>query len=606
MINIVLPRICIRVLSLFMLMLLSLFLSVCIVVEAAEPSERKQPIFTANFDNGSLNELKDELFLEKHGGKLISNGIIGGALSLGKEEYLVLNAPRLMHSEEGTLMFWVRPHWGEEDGESHTFLSLQWDEPRGGYFVVSKGWWEPQGARLTYFISNNQNFSHVSKEIRYEQGRWTHVACSWKAGKEGFVRLYINGILAGEKRIINKKDNFPSKRIFLGSDQGTSLASKRWADADFDEIATFPSAFSAEEVLTAFEVLQPYKARGISDANGKLLEMRAIFDEGVGWTTEEGARRTIERIKRAGFNVYIPCVWHGAGARFPTNKVAIEGNRQFGNKDPLARLIDIAHKQGVQVHPWFTVALRQREIFPEFHPLGSPLNAFDLHRPGFQQFIVSLIVDVVKRYPVDGINLDFIRTMGICLCDKCSIEYLQKYGRDLATDSLRTNPYGVLEEISLQVWQDEAVEKIVRDVSFSVRAVRPNAIISVDGHPTPNASAEGRSEVRWANLGIVDFIFDMAYGDAPDVETPNLMRSRIHDPNRLVLLVNNYQQVGKKVIPKDPIWLTRVVTYVRRRWGNGIGVYLYSMLSDAQIDELARGPFAAQAHPCGNENIGKK
>ncbi len=285
-----LPGTGIRERSFSVLMLLFLLVSSFIVVEVSESSERKQPIFTANFDNGSLNEFKDELLLERHGGTLIPNGIVGGALSIGKGEYLVLNAPRLVHSKEGTLMFWVRPHWGEEDGESHTFMSLQWDEHGGGYFVVSKGWWEPQGARLTYFVSNNQNFSNVAKEIRYERGRWTHFACSWKAGKEGFARLYINGILAGEKWIIEKKEYFPTKRLFLGGDQGTPLVSRRWADADFDEIAFFPEALTSEEVLTAYEARQSFKIPVKSDAHGKLIEMRVIFDEGVGWTTEEGAK----------------------------------------------------------------------------------------------------------------------------------------------------------------------------------------------------------------------------------------------------------------------------------------------------------------------------
>ncbi len=286
-------------------------------------------------------------------------------------------------------------------------------------------------------------------------------------------------------------------------------------------------------------------------------------------------------------------------SRFPTKTIVSEGNREFGLRDPLARLIDIAHKQGVQVHPWFTVALRQREILPEFHPPGSPREAFDLHRPGFRQFIVSLISEVAQRYPVDGINLDYIRTMGICRCDKCSAEYREKYGRPLTADANRTNPYGVLEEGSLQAWQDEAVEEIVRGVAAAVRVARPMAIISVEGHPTPYASAEGREEVRWVNLGIVDRIFDMAYGDAPDVEMAHLIRPRLNDPDRLVLLVNNYVQHGTKLIPKDPSWMARVVTYVRRRWGNGIGIYLYSMLSDAQIDELALGPFATKALPWG-------
>ncbi len=313
--------------------------------------------------------------------------------------------------------------------------------------------------------------------------------------------------------------------------------------------------------------------------------------------TEEGAKRTIQRIRRAGFNVYIPCVWHGMGARYPTSTIAAEGNRLFGDRDPLARLISIAHEQGIQVHPWFTVALRQRDLLREFHPQGSPPDAFDLHRPGFRLFIVNLIREVAEKYPIDGINLDFIRTMGICQCEKCITEYHDKFGRNLVEDAPLTEANGVLKIASLQAWQDEAVEEIVRNVSSCVRKVRPLAVISVDGHPTAFASAEGREEIRWANQGLVDQIFDMAYGDVPDVETPNLMRPGLVDPDKLVILINDYSEDGKRLYPKDPTWMIRVVSYIRNRWANGIGVYLYSMLSDEQVKAFADGIFKSEAAP---------
>jgi uncharacterized lipoprotein YddW (UPF0748 family) len=164
-------------------------------------------------------------------------------------------------------------------------------------------------------------------------------------------------------------------------------------------------------------------------------------------------------------------------------------------------------------------------------------------------------------------------------------------------DAPLTDPNGVLKIASLQAWQDEAVEEIVRNVSLSIRKVRPSAVISVDGHPTPFASAEGREEIRWANSGLVDQIFDMAYGDVPDVETPNLMRQLMKDPNRLVILINNYNQNGTRLYSKEPNWMMRISNYLKNRWGNGIGVYLYSMLSDGQVEAFANGIFKTKAVP---------
>lgn len=561
-----------------------------------------KPVFTASFDKGVTGDLKSAPRWERHGGAHIRDGISGGAVRLGKAEYLTLDARRLLHGDEGTIIFWVRPHWREDDRASHTFLSMPWGDGRGGYLVISRGWWEPNGSGLTYFVSNNQDFANVAKEVRFESGAWTQIACSWRAGERGFARLYVNGILVAENNVPAKKGNLPSGRLVLGGDQGTPMGQNRWADSDFDEVALYRDALTAERILDDYEAKKLHPISLQRGKDGTLIETRAIFDEGTGWQTEEGARRTIQRIRRAGFNVYIPCVWHGGGARFPTATIAAEGGRRFGERDPLARLIAIAHEQGIQVHPWFTVALSQGDLLPEFRPHGAPPNAFDIHRPEYRRFIVNLIREVAEKFPIDGINLDFIRTMGVCHCEKCVTEYHKKYGRDLLTDAPLTDRHGVLRVASLQQWQDEAVEEIVRGVSSSVRKARPSAVISVDGHPTPYPSAEGREEIRWANLGLVDLIFDMAYGDVPDIETPHLMRPRLNDPNRLIILINNYSEAGKRMHPKDPAWMMRTAKHVRNRLGNGIGVYLYSMLSDEQVEAFAEGIFKIRTVPATSKS----
>jgi hypothetical protein len=89
----------------------------------------------------------------------------------------------------------------------------------------------------------------------------------------------------------------------------------------------------------------------------------------------------------------------------------------------------------------------------------------------------------------------------------------------------------------------------------------------------------------------------MAYGDVPDVETPHLMRTRLNDPNRLIVMINNYNKQGKRLSPKNPDMMMSSISYIRNRWGNGIGVYLYSMLSDEQVEAFSKGIFKTKAVP---------
>jgi len=282
------------------------------------------------------------------------------------------------------------------------------------------------------------------------------------------------------------------------------------------------------------------------------------------------------------------------GARYPTNLAPAEPGLTLAG-DPLAKLIQIAHANGVQVHPWFTVALRERDFLQAYYGPGTPSSAFDLHRPGFRDFITGLIIDVAQRYDVDGINLDYIRTMGICQCDFCKMQYSQVMGRDLVSDVAQSTSSTL--EPHLQQWVDQDVEAIVAGIRQSLKGFKPKLFLSVDGHPQQTPNPEGREEVAWSNNGLVDIVFDMNYGDPPDFENYALMQSSFADPRKSIPLLADYVTAGSGISPKDPVVLSEIVDYTRQRWGYGVAMYLYSMLSDDQINQLANDGFKIGAKP---------
>ncbi|AJE03247.1 family 10 glycosylhydrolase [Geobacter pickeringii] len=549
-------------------------------------------VSVVSFD-GNWPKSSDGIPVVRRGGKIVATGVVGKALSLGQGEVLELDAGRLINPREGSISLWVRPHWSGSDKASHTFVSFSW-EPGGSYFVLSRGWWEPAGARLTYLVANNNEYANLARDIRYEKGEWTHLVAAWEEGNPGRIRLYVNGLLSSENKRYVGTVKPGRRRLYIGSDEGTPHANRRWADADFDEISLYRRALSETEVRDLYERQKPVRTPVPKHADGVAVEMRAIFDEGIGWQSESGARETIRRIKKAGFNVYLPCVWHGNGARYPTTFTESERKQRFYGRDPLARLIAIAHENGIKVYPWFTVALREKDFslrHPEFFDNKTPDNAFDLHRPDFQRFITGMITDVVRRYPVDGINLDYIRTMGTCRCKFCADEYRKTHGRELLGDLAHPKADGTLEP-HLQSWQDGAVESIVREVSTQARKLRPNIVISISGQPQPYPNQEGRQEARWLNAGLADLVFDMEYANPPDAERHHLVSSQFRDPRKLVLLISNHDWATGRPVPKQPDKLAHTVDYVRERWGRGVGIYLYSMLDDEQMAAFARGPFS--------------
>jgi uncharacterized lipoprotein YddW (UPF0748 family) len=330
---------------------------------------------------------------------------------------------------------------------------------------------------------------------------------------------------------------------------------------------------------------------------------RAILDGNIPlWTNKEYVDRTLARIKEAGFNVYMPTVWQGRGTAWPSKYAPWDtqlADRPKINFDPLRYLIQEAHKLGIEVHPWFTLTLRQSDIFPEFALPGTPEKAFDIHNPQFRELMSKLVDEVVTDYDVDGINLDYVRAIGLCLNVTCQEEYKKKYNRDLEADSLlfkvlpRTVP-------SLIEYQQTAVTAIVRAISETVRIKKPRVLISADvfvGHAPLN---QGQSSISWVNDGLLDVIFRMDYYRRINIESMDDTMLELTNPNRQSLLISNMSNpdemsLGQKNFARDGKWLADTISMILNRWPeNGIALYFYKYLTDEQITALKNGPFRGQ------------
>ena len=148
--------------------------------------------------------------------------------------------------------------------------------------------------------------SHVEKELRYSSDEWTHVACSWKTGEHGFLRLYVNGAKVAEVARNSGAAYPPSGVLYLGTDKGSSnLAGGRFADGDFDELAFFGRTLGDDEVMCIFDEQNPNPphAPGLFP-DGTLVETRAVFDENGEWMVRQA--EVIQKAKAAGFKCLCP------------------------------------------------------------------------------------------------------------------------------------------------------------------------------------------------------------------------------------------------------------------------------------------------------------
>jgi len=327
------------------------------------------------------------------------------------------------------------------------------------------------------------------------------------------------------------------------------------------------------------------------------------------WVDQEYIDRALTRLKASGFNVYMPTVWQGRGTAWPSKYAPWDvhlQDRPKTNFDPLRYAIKRAHELGMEVHPWFTLTLRQDDhLFPEFALPGTPPDAFDVHNPEFRRLMTNLVAEVVEMYDVDGINLDYVRTLGLCSSAACAERYRQRYGRNLSVDStMFTITFG--KATPLAEFQETAVTDLVRSIVEAARNRKAALFISVDAIPLQSGPEQGQASIRWINEGLIDAILRMDYFPRINVKVTDDVRAQLRHPAALTLLICNMATEEELTTPTQPRfprsgdWMAETVSMIQTRWpATGLAVYFYKYYTDEQGAALRSGPFRERLTPPG-------
>lgn len=276
-------------------------------------------------------------------------------------------------------------------------------------------------------------------------------------------------------------------------------------------------------------------------------EIRSVWlDRGtiVKAGSEEGLAQVFDRLAAAGFNTVF---FETINASYPIyqSQVAPQQNPLIKGWDPLAAGVKLAHERGMELHAWvWTFAAgnqRHNQIInvnPDYPgpvladhpdwanydqngkmiPVGQTKPFFDPANPELRQYLLKLYTEIVSRYDVDGLHLDYIRypfqdpSAGrIYGYGKASREqFLQLTGVDPVTISPNDR----------ELWQKwtafrtQQVDSFVSEVSQQLRQQRANLILSVAVFPLPEIERIQKIQQHWevwARRGDIDLIVPMTY-----------------------------------------------------------------------------------------------
>lgn len=288
------------------------------------------------------------------------------------------------------------------------------------------------------------------------------------------------------------------------------------------------AAGMSAQVLPAWPASPRYEVRAVW--------LTTLF--GLDWphrpaATPEAAREqqaelchALDRLQKAGINTVLFQTRLRATTAYPS---AIEPwDAVFSGEagkapvyDPLAFAVRECHRRGMELHAWIvafpigsTTAMRRlgRQALtrrcPELCRRAGDQWYMDPGVPGTADYLARLCAEIVSRYDVDGIHLDYIRypEKGIPWNDDATF---RKYGRGRTrADWRRANVTRCVERIH------EAVKAVRPWVKLSCSPVGKYADLPRQSSMGWNARDAVYQEVQaWLARGLMDWIFPMMYFD---------------------------------------------------------------------------------------------
>jgi uncharacterized lipoprotein YddW (UPF0748 family) len=233
-------------------------------------------------------------------------------------------------------------------------------------------------------------------------------------------------------------------------------------------------------------------------------------------------RRLARELKALGVNAIFPEVVDASGAIYPSQVVATRPpeNRQ-GFPDLLQVILDAAHAEGLEVHPWtIEWSHAPKDTPPERLVHDKDGNTEPFLCPSVEAnraLMRDMLLELASRYDIDGLQYDYMRLPGdkYCYCDACRAGFEKLIGERVADWPAGVSKGGPLEARYLDYLCD-TVSGFVEQMKPILKKAKPNIVISVAVWANNSTSRNVGVRQDWGNWvagGWLDFVAPMNYGN---------------------------------------------------------------------------------------------
>jgi uncharacterized lipoprotein YddW (UPF0748 family) len=234
----------------------------------------------------------------------------------------------------------------------------------------------------------------------------------------------------------------------------------------FATVSLEAGEFRAAWVASVYNLDWPSKA-GLS-AREQQAELRAILDR----ARELGLTAILLQIRPAGDALY-------ASKIEPWSAFLTGSQGENPGYDPLEFAIREAHARGLELHAWFNPFRAATKVGGSFaanhvsrkHPSWTRRHGsllwLDPGIPAAREYVLGVILDVVRRYDIDGVHLD-----------DYFYPYPGKGAGDFADDA-SWRPYGQGSGLSRGDWRRDNINRFIQALYREVKAAKPGAKVGI-------------------------------------------------------------------------------------------------------------------------------
>jgi uncharacterized lipoprotein YddW (UPF0748 family) len=303
--------------------------------------------------------------------------------------------------------------------------------------------------------------------------------------------------------------------------------------------------------------------------------------------SREKIKECVSICKASGFTDIFMVVYNNARTMYPSKIMdsifGVKIDKRYGERNPLQEMIEEAHSQNIKVHGWFEFGFSSSynaqggmivKEKPHWAALTSEgklvtknkfdwLNAF---HPEVQDYMSSLILEIVKNYNIDGVQGDDRlpanpSTAGYDIYTK-NLYKIQHQGNEPPTNYM---------DSAWVQWRSNLLTGYLTRLRREVKAIRANIIFTMAPSIYPWSKEEYLQDwPKWVQNKLVDYVFPQVYRYNLDAykSTLTAMTKQLTASQRKICFPGLLQSLGDGYLTNDTL-LAQMITENRKQGYKG-------------------------------------